>query len=855
MIDQQSRNDLALLDEEFLVNLLSAPERRLFARVATLDINELPIEQIEGRVSGGSINVDGTSSVRRTCSLTMISNNVNITDFYWGLRSKFKLEIGVQNKLTNPLYSPDSTIYPEVVWFPCGVFILNSFNVSKNTNSCNISLSGKDKMCMLNGEIGGSINAQTDFGQEEVIQRKMIPVDFDTEGYPENSSILMSRNYYIKDDSGDIVIEDISYKQIFSPEGLFSLSNEYVQHQRYAINNSNYDTYYTLSHTETAPNTYYSLKELYTIDETCTINHINLRKIITEALHTYAQEPYHNIVINDLSNYGLEQLTYKGDKEAYIFYKIDENNKIDINQCNLAFADNLTTNVKDQINDQQPFKFVNFSDLTPSTPAADYTKVNIAGQDYIVAKIAFGEDLGYRLTELTYPGELILSAGESLTSLLDKIKNMLGDFEYFYDVDGRFIFQRKRTYVNTSWSQIVNNGDEFYTTYANALNKISFNFEGNRLITAITNAPVLNNVRNDFTVWGKKKLVSGAEIPIHARYAIDRKPTFYKNLNGQVFIADSYSQIDGDDTTSPVKVDWRELIYQMALDYFKLGLKDEENFLYNVGLNNKNYYPSGKTGYEQYYTDLQEFWRLLYKPNYQPAIKHSGEYQEEIKQETGSVYYTKGKKWVDTSTLEDPEYYYLKTDDNDKSLFAVEDEEDPRLWWNVNIFNDPGALLFWFDFLDQGEELAQFSVSQIGDRPKVTNNDKASAICFKNIPTIILRDSSIKDNLNYQEIKQEFSGYQFIQMRKGLMNYFSISAQGTSVKTEIDNLLYQHGYCAENITITALPIYYLQPNTRVYVCDKDTQTNGEYIVTRYTIPLTYNGTMSITANKAPDRLV
>ena len=43
--------------------------------------------------------------------------------------------------------------------------------------------------------------------------------------------------------------------------------------------------------------------------------------------------------------------------------------------------------------------------------------------------------------DTTYNGELIAKAGETITSVLDKIKNMLGNFEYFYDVDGRFIFQ------------------------------------------------------------------------------------------------------------------------------------------------------------------------------------------------------------------------------------------------------------------------------------------------------------------------------------------------------------------------------------------------------------------------------
>jgi len=52
--------------------------------------------------------------------------------------------------------------------------------------------------------------------------------------------------------------------------------------------------------------------------------------------------------------------------------------------------------------------------------------------------------------------------GDSLTSMLDKIKSMLGEFEYFYDIDGRFIFQRKRCLVNTVWTPINKTDSETY---------------------------------------------------------------------------------------------------------------------------------------------------------------------------------------------------------------------------------------------------------------------------------------------------------------------------------------------------------------------------------------------------------
>jgi hypothetical protein len=51
-----------------------------------------------------------------------------------------------------------------------------------------------------------------------------------------------------------------------------------------------------------------------------------------------------------------------------------------------------------------------------------------------------------------YNDDLILKAGEALTSMLDKIKNMLGEYEYFYNVDGKFVFQKKNTYIKELFS-------------------------------------------------------------------------------------------------------------------------------------------------------------------------------------------------------------------------------------------------------------------------------------------------------------------------------------------------------------------------------------------------------------------
>jgi hypothetical protein len=45
---------------------------------------------------------------------------------------------------------------------------------------------------------------------------------------------------------------------------------------------------------------------------------------------------------------------------------------------------------------------------------------------------------------------------------------MLSEFEYFYDLDGRFVFQRKKSFINTLWSPeaeteyIDNSGDSVF---------------------------------------------------------------------------------------------------------------------------------------------------------------------------------------------------------------------------------------------------------------------------------------------------------------------------------------------------------------------------------------------------------
>jgi hypothetical protein len=110
---------------------------------------------------------------------------------------------------------------------------------------------------------------------------------------------------------------------------------------------------------------------------------------------------------------------------------------------------------------------------------------------------------------------------------------MLGNFEYFYDVDGRFIFQRKKNFVSTDWNGISTDGTGQIYADSGINDHTMYSFQGSTLVTSFTNNPNLNNLRNDYTVWGVKKSQNGGnEIPIHMRYAIDEKPTTYVTFDG-----------------------------------------------------------------------------------------------------------------------------------------------------------------------------------------------------------------------------------------------------------------------------------------------------------------------------------
>ena len=92
---------------------------------------------------------------------------------------------------------------------------------------------------------------------------------------------------------------------------------------------------------------------------------------------------------------------------------------------------------------------------------------------------------------------------------------------------------------------------------------------------------------------------------------------------------------------------------------------------------------------------------------------------------------------------------------------------------------------------------------------------------------------------------------------KGLVEvgYEVISTGGTKngAFDQIKYELYLHTNYQKTLSITALPAFYLEPNSRVNINDKSTNTYGDYMITSITIPLGPGNLMSVSCSEIFER--
>lgn len=630
-----------LNDMDFLTQLDKLHMRVQYAKIILLSFkDEEPIKEIQGSITSGNLSVNGSSAIRRTINLTMLASidNSNLEDIdnEISINKKIKVLIGYDN----PLKSYKN--YGDIIWFPCGLFVLSSANISRSTSGWNISITGKDKMCLLDGTAGGTLPASITF-HESLVQL----------------------------DNGDV---EIQYPTIF--------------------------------------------------------------QIIYEAVNHWGGEAIENIIITDIDEEIKMLVRYMGDKPVY------------------------------------------FSN--------DYQSLSFEAQEDYPHMFSYGQDAGYKYTDFTYPGELVLNAGDTVVTLLDKIVSTLGNYEYFYNIDGKFVFQEIKNYLNTGSPLLELSPEGYVRSYNNA--KFLYSLTDLDTTTAITRNPKYDNVKNDFYVWGKRKTSTGVEVSIRYHLAIDDKPDIdlamqnmweVKDKKSNLIVRYDFNTLDDysvDDYTvtlvgTPCD-EWREELYRRALN------AQVSNSVYD------NYYDS----------ELIAEWRNLYNPM--------------------------NKNW------------------------------DATNHWNPDVFNDPGSINFWLDFIDTSSALGKYSIKNIGRRTKVVNNNDIKTVYNSEVPDVVFIEGLDQDLI----VKYQGIGQRFFILTNEYYDMFSISTTGTSCFDQIREMMYQNLCYNTTISLTCLPKYYIEPNNIIRVEDKDSNIYGNYQITQYSLPLTYNGTMSITATEVLTRV-
>jgi hypothetical protein len=137
-----------------------------------------------------------------------------------------------------------------------------------------------------------------------------------------------------------------------------------------------------------------------------------------------------------------------------------------------------------------------------------------------------GDDVGYILADFVVPDELTANAGESVAAVLTRIKELLGNYEFFYDEFGVFHFREIKNYLNTTQGKMAlkeTSENQYLVETNNSKSIYTFTDTGN--ITSINVTPHYENIKNDYVVLGLRKSTT-SDIGYEVRYhlAIDDKP-------------------------------------------------------------------------------------------------------------------------------------------------------------------------------------------------------------------------------------------------------------------------------------------------------------------------------------------
>ena len=426
-----------------------------------------------------------------------------------------------------------------------------------------------------------------------------------------------------------------------------------------------------------------------------------------------------------------------------------------------------------------------------------------------------GQDVGYIYTDFIYPGELIGDAGNSVCDILDKIKSALGNYEYFYDLDGNFIFQEIKNYLNTSKSTTdLNDMEQNDYLIDITKGKSVYTFDDSFLISSYSNAPQYSMIKNDYIVWGMREdATTGATYPIRYHLAIDTKPQ----------IGNTYKVFFYDDPDDGIRKAKRPIQFSTRDGFPAQGAED--TFYLALDINIVYKWDAEQNTYVMFATQTKD----ITTTDWRTELYLSGAQAEGFSLDTNNYYTELNNEWPKMYDIENGEFY----------------EEYEK---------DPSSLDYFLDFIDSSAAIGELSISNIGKRSKIVVDEDINCIFEREIPNLVMIDAS-QDSAIVTEQREEAQrkGQDYIQVTGAIYNLLATGGTQNSAFERVKELIYQYTSYNESITLQCLPIYYLDVNQRITVNDSKSNIYGDYMINSISIPLNISSMMTISATRALER--
>lgn len=433
-----------------------------------------------------------------------------------------------------------------------------------------------------------------------------------------------------------------------------------------------------------------------------------------------------------------------------------------------------------------------------------------------------GDDAGYVYNDFVYDKELVMNAGQSVADALEQIKQYLGNYEYFYDEFGIFHFREIRNYLNTTQGKVlVTDMTENDYMVERAIPKEVYTFSDNSNLLSINITPQYENIKNDYIVHGLRKMTdSDISYDIMYHLVIDSKPQTGNTYTNVLL----YRELDTDIQSAIFPVNIQELP-----DF------GEFNTIYRL--------PDGKA----YMWDDDNSWKELVVEGYYDAANPY------ITEDWRTELYLRGLQALYNNST-DQGYYFQELRAFWPQIYDLKEQqfwgeaEDPSL--QARVLTDGN---YFLDFIDSSGPLGKWSVSNIGRRSDVVIDEEINCLFEPEIPNIVFLDLDLQDTdpEEFQKLRDECidQGQPYAQTRGEIFQAFFTGGYSNGAYARICAELYSHTTYQKTISITAIPNYYLAPNSRVRISDNSTQTFGSFMIQNISIPLDVGSVMSVTLNE------